>query len=115
MTEEFLKNAFSLMGEDSVTSIKIIKNKFTGTTYTVWKFHNFSITQILREINFGDSTSTKYAILTHLEVQNFAFYDIVHLLKAEIYQINIIQGLKKGKNGSFGTLIDSPKLISRKI
>ena len=30
MTEEFLKNAFSLMGEDSVVSIKIIKNKFTG-------------------------------------------------------------------------------------
>jgi len=30
MTEEFLKNAFSLMGEDSVLSIKVIKNKFTG-------------------------------------------------------------------------------------
>ena len=33
MTEEFLKNAFknafSLMGEDSVTSIKVIKIKFT--------------------------------------------------------------------------------------
>ena len=23
--------------------------------YTMWKFHNFSITQILREINFEDS------------------------------------------------------------
>ena len=30
MTEEFLKNAFSLMGEDSVISIKVIRNKFTG-------------------------------------------------------------------------------------
>ena len=30
MTEEFLKNAFSLMGEDTLVSIKIIKNKFTG-------------------------------------------------------------------------------------
>ena len=30
MTEEFLKNAFSLMGEESVVSIKVIKNKFTG-------------------------------------------------------------------------------------
>ena len=30
MNEEFLKEAFRLMGEDSVESVKIIKNKFTG-------------------------------------------------------------------------------------
>ena len=31
MTEEFLNNAFSLMGEEeTVKSIKVIKNKFTG-------------------------------------------------------------------------------------
>ena len=55
----------------------------------MWKFHDFSITQILREINFGDSTNAKSAILTHLEVLNFAFYEILHFLKeAEIYQIN---------------------------
>ena len=41
---------------------------------TVWKFHDFSITQILREINFGDSRSAKYAILTYLEALNFGFY-----------------------------------------
>ena len=35
--------------------------------FTVWKFHDFSITQILREINFGDSPSAKSAILIHLE------------------------------------------------
>ena len=29
---------------------------------TVWKFHNFSTTQILREIKVGDSKSTKCAI-----------------------------------------------------
>ena len=52
---------------------------------TVWKFHDFSITQILREINFGDSTSAKSAILTHLDVLNFAFDEILHFLKAEIY------------------------------
>ena len=57
---------------------------------TVWKFHDFSVTQILREINFGDSTSAKSAILTHLDVLNFAFYEILHFLKAEIYQINKI-------------------------
>ena len=55
MTEEFLKNAFSLMGEDSVTSIKIIKNKFTGKSFTVWKNDKFTLPEkIFREINsFG--------------------------------------------------------------
>ena len=50
----------------------------------MWKFHDFSITHILREINFGDSTRAKSAILTHLEVLNFAFYEILHFLKTEI-------------------------------
>ena len=37
----------------------------------MWKFHDFSITQILREINFGDSRGAKSAISTHLEALNF--------------------------------------------
>ena len=40
----------------------------------MWKFQDFSITQVLREINFGDSGSAKSAILTHLEALNFDFY-----------------------------------------
>ena len=40
---------------------------------TVWKFHDFPITHILYEINFGDSKSAKSAILTHLEALNFDF------------------------------------------
>ena len=43
---------------------------------TVWKFHNFPITQILREINCGDSKSAELAISTW----------ILHFLKAKIYQ-----------------------------
>ena len=39
--------------------------------YTVWKFQDFPIIQILREINFGDSRSAEFAILTHLETLNF--------------------------------------------
>ena len=35
---------------------------FAGNGDTVWKFHDFSTTQILREINFEDSRSAKYAI-----------------------------------------------------
>ena len=59
-------------------------------TPTVWKFQNFSITQILREIIFRDSRSAKFAILTHSEALNFDFYEFLHFLKAEIYQINKI-------------------------
>ena len=41
--------------------------------FTVWKFHDFSITHILREINFWYSRCAKSAILTHLEALNFDF------------------------------------------
>ena len=54
---------------------------------TVWKFHDFFITQILREINFGDSRSAKSAILTHSEALNFDFNEISHFLKAEISKL----------------------------
>ena len=55
---------------------------------TLRKFHDFSITQILREINFEDSRSAKYAILTHSETPNYGIYEFLHFLKAENYQIN---------------------------
>ena len=38
-------------------------------SYTAWKFQDFSITQILREINFGDFRSTQSANLTLLEAE----------------------------------------------
>ena len=59
---------------------------------TVWKFHNFAITQILREINFWDSKSAKLAILTHLEALKFEFYLFLYFLKAANDQISKIQG-----------------------
>ena len=49
---------------------------------TVWKFQDFSITQILREINFEDSISAKSDILAHLEPLNVDFYEFLHILKA---------------------------------
>ena len=64
-------------------------------------FHDFSITQIICEINFGDSTSTKCAILTLLEALNFDLYAFLHFLKAEIYQITKIQSSPNAKNDSF--------------
>ena len=33
----------------------------------MWKCHDFSVTQIFREINFGESRSSKTAVLTILE------------------------------------------------
>ena len=60
----------------------------------MWKFQDFSVTQILREINFGELRSAKSAILTHLEGQNFDFNDFLHFLNSEMGQINKIQPLK---------------------
>ena len=39
--------------------------------HTVWKFLDFSATQILREINFDNSTSSKIAFFVVLEIPNF--------------------------------------------
>ena len=55
------------------------------------KFNYFYITQNLREIDFGDSRSAKSATFTLLEALNFYFYEFLHFLKAENYQINKIQ------------------------
>ena len=49
------------------------------TSNTVWKFHDFPITQILREINFEDSGSVNSSILPHLEAKNFEFYEFLHI------------------------------------
>ena len=40
---------------------------------TVWKFHYFANTKILREINLGYSRSAKSAIFTHLQALNFEY------------------------------------------
>ena len=62
---------------------------FKNTYYhTVWKFHDFSISQILREIKVEEYKSAKSAIWTHLEALNFYFYGFLHFLEAEINQIN---------------------------
>ena len=50
----------------------------------MWKFHEFSIPKILREINFEDSKSAKSANLTHLEALNSDSFDSLQFWKAEI-------------------------------
>ena len=48
------------------------------------KWQDFSVTQILREINFGDSRSAKSAILNNSQALNFDFNEFLHFLKEEI-------------------------------
>ena len=70
---------------EKIVSIKYEIHKIRNT---MWKFQDFSVTQILREIKFGDSRCAKSAILTHLQALNFDFHDFLHFLKNEIYKIN---------------------------
>ena len=44
---------------------------------TVWKFQDFCITEILREINFEDSRSAKSAVFAITEALNFDFYEFL--------------------------------------
>ena len=52
----------------------------------MWKFHDFSITQILREIKFEDSKIAKSAIFTNLEALNLDFYAFLYFVMYEIDQ-----------------------------
>ena len=81
---------------------------------TVRKFHGFSITQILREINFGDSRSANSAILSHLETLNFDFWEFWYFVKAGNDQKIKIQILKMEKMAVL-ELLGHQNLISRKI
>ena len=50
---------------------------------TVWKFGNFSATQILREINFCKSGVSKSTILIVSERLNFDFSEFLQFVRAE--------------------------------
>ena len=86
----------------------------------MWKFYDFSVTQILREINFGETRSSKnavYAILGALEFANLA------ILRAHIFAYLVNFSLQKSakiqeiQNSEHLNLINwlTPILISRKI
>ena len=48
---------------------------YSGKSFTVWKFQDFSVIQVLREINFGESRSSKTAVFT-----GFGLLIFVHLV-----------------------------------
>ena len=77
----------------------------------MWKFYDFSVTQILREINFGEFRGSKSAIFGAL---NFVYWVNSSLQKVQKFIEIKIQSLSMCENGNFETL-NLPNLISRKI
>ena len=72
------------------------------------KLHDFSITNILREINFGDSRSAKSTILTHLKTLEFDFYEL------KCTKLTKFSAPKMAKTAIL-QLQHPPKLVSRKM
>ena len=63
---------------------------------------------------FDDFRVSKTAILSILEALNVDFGKCLNFLKPEIFQNQKFRASKTGKMADF-ELVDSPKLISRKI
>ena len=47
------------------------QNMYWPDQSTVWKFQDFTISQILREINFGESESSKNSVIAIFGALNF--------------------------------------------
>ena len=81
----------------------------------MWKFQDFSVTQILREIKVGESRSSKTAIFATCKALNFVNLMNFSLQKMKkIHEKSKFSASKYAKMANFETL-DSPTLISRKI
>ena len=78
----------------------------------MWKIQNFSITQILREMNFRDSRSAKTANLTFLKTLHFDTF--LHFYRGEFEKNPTLEHLKTAKMAFFETL-KWPNMISCKI
>ena len=50
----------------------------------MWKYQDFTVTYILREINFGESRSSENAILAILAAVNFEFLEIFDIFNSKI-------------------------------
>ena len=61
--------------------------------YTVWKFHDFSIIQILREINFGGSRNAKDVVFAILGAVNIVHLVNISLQKVQKFMKTKIQSL----------------------
>ena len=72
-----------------------LAQKLATLQYTVWKCHDFSVTQILREINYGDSGSSKPAVLAILvalkksNLVNFTLQKMQKFIKITIQSLSM--------------------------
>ena len=69
---------------------------------------DFSVSQILREIKFGNFGASKTAILTCLAAQNLRIFGISNASKSRNFPKTKIQGLQN-------KITKKPNLIARKI
>ena len=72
------------IAEDTCTiEIDDTINGQLGKCSTLWKFQDFSVAQILREINFGESRSSKTAILINFSLQKV--HKIIKIKNQNLY------------------------------
>ena len=80
----------------------------------MWKFHALSITQILREIIFGETRSPETAFFTILGALNFVDLVNFSLQKVQTFIKLNFRASECAKMANFA-LLELPKMISRKI
>ena len=76
-------------------SLSFMTVDFKGVVITVWKFQDIFVTKILREINFGESRSSKTTIFfSLLEVLNFVVFVNFGLQKLQnLEPLNVLKWL----------------------
>ena len=89
------------LGEFLMSVIYLDKRQLCALDVTLWKFHDFSVTQILREINFREFRICKTAVSVILEALDFV--NLVHfsLQKVPKFIKSQIQSLSMSENGIF--------------
>ena len=70
----------------------------------MWKFYDFSVTQILREINFGEFRGSKSAIFAIFGALNFVYWVNSSLQKVQKFIEIKIQSLSMCEIANFALL-----------
>ena len=80
----------------------------------MWKYQDFSVIQILREIKIGESRNSKTAVFAIFKALNFVDLANLSLQKYKMHKISKFRASKRVIMSDL-TLLESEKLISRKI
>ena len=79
----------------------------------MWTCHDFSATQILREISFGESSRTKNGVFAIFGALNF--FDCVNFNLQKVQKFISKFRTSKYVKMAFFELLESLKLISRRL